>query len=137
MLQERLPVHVQTEILLELRTLEQVRETLDIVDIVMGFLSSGGGNEEKSLGEYVEKVLKMKTRNLSQKVQYYNLIKYSCNLADTLQQFLFTMQIRQYCKLGHMISLWETLSVELARQLYLRGEVISYPCGLGELHDIV
>lgn len=41
---------------------------LDIVDIVMGFLSSGGGSADKPLGEYVEKVLKMKTRNFSEKV---------------------------------------------------------------------
>lgn len=41
---------------------------LDIVDIVMGFLSSGGGSADKPLGEYVEKVLKMRTRNFSEKV---------------------------------------------------------------------
>ena len=41
---------------------------LDIVDIVLGFLSSGGGNADKPLGEYVERVLKMKSRNFSEKV---------------------------------------------------------------------
>lgn len=68
-MQDRLPVHVQQEILAELHTLESVRETLDIVDIVLGFLSSGGGNTDKLLGEYVEKVLRMKGRKLSQKVK--------------------------------------------------------------------
>ena len=38
-----------------------------MVDIVIGFLSSGGVKPEKPLGEYVDKRLKMK-RRLSQKV---------------------------------------------------------------------
>lgn len=67
-LQERLTVRVQQEILTEVHTLERVREILDVVDIVLGFLSSGGGSADKLLGEYVEKVLKMKTRKLSPKV---------------------------------------------------------------------
>jgi hypothetical protein len=71
-LQERLSVRVQQEILTELHTLERVREILDVVDIVLGFLSSGGGSADKPLGEYVEKVLKMmKTRKLSPKVCVY------------------------------------------------------------------
>jgi hypothetical protein len=40
---------------------------LDVVDIVIGFLSSGGVKAEKPLGEYVDKRLKMKKR-LNQKV---------------------------------------------------------------------
>ena len=42
---------------------------------------------------------------------------------------MFTMllhllsQAREYCTLGHILSLWETLSVELARQLTLQGQV--------------
>ena len=35
----------------------------------------------------------------------------------------FFLQIKQHCKLGHIISLWETLSVDLERKLFLRGEV--------------
>ena len=37
---------------------------------------------------------------------------------------LFHMHIRQDCKLRHILSLWEALSADLARQLYLGGEVI-------------
>ena len=33
------------------------------------------------------------------------------------------IQAREYCCLGHILSLWETISVELAKQLYLRGQV--------------
>lgn len=69
MLQERLSVRFQQEILTELHTLERVRDMLDVVDIVLGFLSSGGGSADKPLGEYVEKVLKMKTKSCSQKVE--------------------------------------------------------------------
>ena len=56
------------EILAELRTPDLIRENLDVVDIVLGFLSSGGGKPDKLLGEYVDKVLKMKRRPFSKKV---------------------------------------------------------------------
>lgn len=59
---------MQQEILTEVHTLERVHEILDVVDIVLGFLSSGGGDADKPLGEYVEKVLKMKIRKFSPKV---------------------------------------------------------------------
>lgn len=68
---------MQQEILTEVHTLERVREILDIVDIVLGFLSSGGGNADKPLGDYVEKVLKMKTRKFSPKVHI--LLLFSVN----------------------------------------------------------
>ena len=67
-MQERLEPRVQREIIAELRTPDRLRENLDVVDIVLGFLSSGGGRAEKPLGEYVDKVLKMKRRPFSQKV---------------------------------------------------------------------
>ena len=63
---------MQQEILTELHTLERVCEILDIIDIVLGFLSSGGGNADKSLEEYVEEVLKMKTKKFSHKVNVVN-----------------------------------------------------------------
>lgn len=59
---------MQKEILTELRTPDRLRENLDVVDIVIGFLSSGGGKAEKPLGGYIDKVLKMKKRPFSQKV---------------------------------------------------------------------
>lgn len=58
---------MQKEILAELRTSDRIRDNLDVVDIVLGFLSSGGGKPEKPLGEYVDRVLKMR-RQFSQKV---------------------------------------------------------------------
>lgn len=60
---------MEKEILAELRTLDRLRENLDVVDIVLGFLSSGGGRAEKRLGEYIDKVLIMKKRPFSRKVR--------------------------------------------------------------------
>ena len=66
-LQEPLPLKVQQEILQELRSADRLRDTLDIVDIVLGFLSSGGGKAKRHLREYIRHALKM-TRPFCQKV---------------------------------------------------------------------
>jgi hypothetical protein len=71
--QERLNSHIRKEILAELRTPDHLRENLDVVDVVLGFLSSGGGKADKKLGEYVDKVLKMRRRPFSQKVSWCNV----------------------------------------------------------------
>ena len=59
---------MKKEILKELNSPAGIRSNLDVVDIVLGFLSSGGGKAEKPLGEYVDKVLKMKGRPFSDEV---------------------------------------------------------------------
>ena len=59
---------MQQEIIQELLTPDRLRETLDIVDIVLGFLSSGGGKADHPLGEYIHHTLKMKRRSFSEKV---------------------------------------------------------------------
>ena len=68
-MQVRLEPRLQREILSELRTADRIRENLDVVDIVIGFLSSGGGKAEKPLGEYIDRVLKMRRRPFCQKVR--------------------------------------------------------------------
>ena len=53
-------------------------------------------------------------------------------------------QAQEYCTLGHILSLWETLSVELARQLTLNGqepfdlkkEEFLEPLGVGNQRDL-
>ena len=60
---------MKKDILAELRTPDRLRQALDIVEIVLGFLSSGGGKADKSLKEYIDKTLKMKDKNFSQKVR--------------------------------------------------------------------
>ena len=59
---------MQQEIIQELCTPDRLRETLDVVDIVLGFLSSGGGKADRPLGEYVYHTLKMKRMPFSEKV---------------------------------------------------------------------
>ena len=61
---------MQQEILQELRTPDRLRETLDVVDIVLGFLSSGGGKADQPLKGYVDQTLKMKRRPFSENVSW-------------------------------------------------------------------
>ncbi len=55
-----IPARQQQEILLDLCTVDRLRKTLDIVDIILGFLSSGGGNPGTPLGVYINNTLKMR-----------------------------------------------------------------------------
>ena len=48
--------------------MDRIREALDVVDIVLGFLSSGGGRADRQLGEYITRALRMKKRFFSEKV---------------------------------------------------------------------
>ena len=70
----KLEQRVRQDIIAELRTPDRLREALDVVEIVLGFLSSGGGKAEKPLGEYIDKTLRMKKRRFSQKVRPYSLL---------------------------------------------------------------
>ena len=47
--------------------MQQLREILDVVEIVIGFLSSGGGNAKKSLKDYIKTTLKMEHKFSSKK----------------------------------------------------------------------
>ena len=67
-LQVALAPRVKQGILADLRTPDRLREALDVVEIVLGFLSSGGGKADKPLGEYINRMLKMKRRPFSPKV---------------------------------------------------------------------
>ena len=56
-----------------MHTPDRLRKTLDVVEIVLGFLSSGGGKAGRSLWGYINHTLKMKKRPFSEKVQgHYN-----------------------------------------------------------------
>ena len=108
---------MQQEIVAELRTMQAKRECLDEVEIVMGFLASGGQKSENRLDDYLEKALKTKHRFHCRKVDCFDLI--------FMTNFILP-QALEYCTLGHVLSLWETLSVELAKQLTLSGQVQKY-----------
>ena len=49
-------------ILAELRSPQKLSEVLDVIDVVLGFLASAGGNPSMSLGDYAKKILKMNRR---------------------------------------------------------------------------
>ena len=70
-IQMRLEPRVQKEILAELHTPDRIRENLDVVDIVLGFLSSGGGSAKMPLGEYIDRILRMRRKPFSKKVATY------------------------------------------------------------------
>ena len=63
----RLSTQAQYEIVAELRSMEKLRNNLDVVEIVIGFLSSGGGRADKALEEYI-RILKMSSKSFSKKV---------------------------------------------------------------------
>lgn len=114
-LQVRLGPEAQKEIIKEQRTPDRLRASLDVVDIVLGFLSSGRGKAEKPLEEYIRKILKMK-KPFSQKVQHVSLNVFWFHTSINLQA-------QKYCRLEHVLSLWQVLSVELARQTLLQNQV--------------
>ena len=68
LLQIELDSRVQQEIVQELRSVNRIREVLDVVDIMLGFLSSVGGKADRKLGEYITRTLQMKKRFFSEKV---------------------------------------------------------------------
>ena len=68
-LQMDLDSHIRREILAELSTPDRLRESLDVIDIVIGFLSSAGSVEANTdLGDYIDKILRMKKKPFSKKV---------------------------------------------------------------------
>ena len=70
-LQVRLSTQAQHEIVAELRSMEKLRSNLDVVEIVIGFLSSGGGRTDKPLVDYI-RTLKMSRKSFSKKVNDYH-----------------------------------------------------------------
>jgi hypothetical protein len=69
-LQVTLDARERREILQELRSPDELRKSLDVVEIVLGFLTSGGGKPKTRLVTYLNK-LKMEKRIFSEKVNIY------------------------------------------------------------------
>ena len=61
----------QKDIINELRTTQNIRDCLDDVEIIIGFLSSGGGDANIELRKYVKRALKIEDRFKSKKVSCY------------------------------------------------------------------
>ena len=58
----------QQDIVADLQSVQKIRDCLDVVEIVMGFLASGGQNAGTNLEQYLTTALKMKHRFSSRKV---------------------------------------------------------------------
>ena len=58
----------QQDIVADLQSVQKIRDCLDVVEIVMGFLASGGQNASTNLEQYLTTALKMKHRFSSRKV---------------------------------------------------------------------
>ena len=94
--------------------MHKLKEAMDAVEIILVFVSSGGAKAEKNLGEYAERALRMDR-------QFCSVV--SCYLSLHSLPYNFANQAQKYCKLKHIISLWQTISVKLARPLALKGQV--------------
>ena len=100
-----------------------LRECLDVVDIVLGFLSSGGGKADKNLGDYIDNTLRMSIREFSAKVSATVVLIYVVGRLVFWEISLFPSV--QLCTLGNILSLWEILAVALAKRLTLSEQVHS------------
>ncbi|KAL5484087.1 hypothetical protein EMCRGX_G020532 [Ephydatia muelleri] len=96
--QENLPRELQEQIINELRSMHRLKEAMDAIEIILVFVSSGGAKADKNLGEYAERALRMD--------------KQFCSVAQ------------KYCRLKHVVSLWQTISVEFDPLLGLLFEFI-------------
>ncbi|XP_019853235.1 PREDICTED: E3 ubiquitin-protein ligase RNF213-like [Amphimedon queenslandica] len=96
--QRQLTVKQQTDIVHELHSMKHLRECLDVVEIVIGFLSSGKSNSKTELKTYIKRVVRIDEKRFTSK------------------------KAMEYCTLGHILSLWETLSVQMAKCLTIRNQ---------------
>ena len=100
-IQLKLSAKVQKEIISEQQTMPQLQEILDVVEIVMGFLSSGGANAKKSLKDYIKTTLKMEHKFSSTKA---SLISFSvlyfciqCTLGSLEESYVFYPSLMLCC----------------------------------------
>ena len=84
-IQEQLTEQDRAHLCSALRTPNQLKNTLEDISILLGFLSSMGGNGETYIRDYANKTLRMKPP-----------------------------AVPQFLKLKHIVSIWQALSVQLA-----------------------
>eukprot|EP00118_Oscarella_pearsei_P024112 m.298997 g.298997 ORF g.298997 m.298997 type:complete len:1015 (+) comp40786_c0_seq14:4240-7284(+) len=94
--QEKISVPVARQIVEELHDLTEVYGVLSVLDVLIGFVGSTGGEPEKSVHDYLHNTLKM-----------------------PLDRGLVSTKAQQYCQLQHVLSLWRILTVEKGRRLVL------------------
>ncbi|XP_065826351.1 E3 ubiquitin-protein ligase RNF213-like isoform X2 [Oscarella lobularis] len=94
--QEKLSIAVSRQIINEVRDLTQVYGVLSVLDVLIGFLGSTGGDGECLVHDYLHKTLKMPE-----------------------ERGIVSAKARQYCRLKHTLSLWRLLMVEKGKRLVL------------------
>ncbi|KAI6655776.1 E3 ubiquitin-protein ligase [Oopsacas minuta] len=88
----------------DMDSLEAVTDVLLLLDVVIGFLSSAGGDPEQKLSSYLYDVLKY---------------SYTSEGAGPLQ----SRRAESALRLKHILSFWEFMSIEKARKLCLHGQI--------------
>ncbi|KAL3881508.1 hypothetical protein ACJMK2_027940, partial [Sinanodonta woodiana] len=97
--QESLSIGVKHKISEEFRSLPDLCQALDNLDIAISFLKSIGGNPGNNIDKFMVETLKMK-------------------------QSLYSSKAKQICQYQHAKSLWLLLSLEKTKQLALHKQVI-------------
>ncbi|XP_062507501.1 E3 ubiquitin-protein ligase rnf213-alpha-like isoform X2 [Corticium candelabrum] len=94
--QEDLDASAERQIVAEMRDLRDIYSVLALLDIVIGFLASSGGEEDMTLDHYVHETLRMPRASS-----------------------LISNKARQVCQLKHVRALWRLLNVEKSKRLTL------------------
>ena len=89
---------------------------MDAIEIILVFVSSGGAKADKNLGEYAERALRMDK-------QFCSVVSCSSSLHSPLRVIFNPNQAQKYCRLKHVVSLWQTVSIQFSRQLVLKEQV--------------
>ncbi|KAL3881507.1 hypothetical protein ACJMK2_027939 [Sinanodonta woodiana] len=97
--QESLSIGVKHKISEEFRSLPDLCQALDNLDIAISFLKSIGGNPGNNIDKFMVETLKM-------------------------EQSLYSPKAKQICQYQHAKSLWLLLSLEKTKQLALHKQVI-------------
>ncbi|KAL3881512.1 hypothetical protein ACJMK2_027944 [Sinanodonta woodiana] len=97
--QESLSSGVKHKISEEFRSLPDLCQALDNLDIAISFLKSIGGNQGNNLDKFMVETLKM-------------------------EQSLYSPKAKQICQYQHAKSLWLLLSLEKTKQLALHNQMI-------------
>lgn len=90
-----MPSEVKRRVLGDTWTNQQLRKTINVLEVALGFMSSGAGSAKMALSSFVQDTLQMKLDS-------------SIKLPD--------------CFLEHTISLWKVLSVKLCKTLTIADE---------------
>ena len=111
----------------DLDSLESVSDVLRVLDVVIGFLSSAGGDPEQRVSSYLYDTLKYphgvqgSGPLLSKRV---NIFLFSYCMTDHVSIYIFSqMQAVRVLRLKHILSFRRLLSIENARLKSKAGQV--------------